>query len=144
MEATSCLLSVLSSLCYSLEAVTGQHHLIHWESGATWKKNLHVRAFPTEQQMFHNKSLVKRSLLCLLKALPVCAALRTSKRTGVVSNTILGWVDATARADMHRWHSTWWELCSEATVLSWSMTSVVSKTFVRFTQSMLVCTKICF
>lgn len=38
MEASPRLFSVLSSFCYLLEAVTGQHHLIHWKSGATWIK----------------------------------------------------------------------------------------------------------
>lgn len=56
--------------------------------------------------------------------LPVCAELRTSKRTGVLSWTTLGWVDAAARAAKHRGRTAWWERCSEASLLSsWSMGS---------------------
>lgn len=44
MEASPRLFSILSSFCYFLEAVTGQHHLIYRESGATWRK-LRVSAF---------------------------------------------------------------------------------------------------
>lgn len=56
--------------------------------------------------------------------LPVCAELRTSRRTGVLSWTTLGWVDTAARADKHRWRTAWWESCSETVLLlSWSMDS---------------------
>lgn len=55
---------------------------------------------------------------------PVCAELRTSKRTGVLSWTTLGWVDAAASADKHRCRTAWWEHISEASLLlSWSMGS---------------------
>lgn len=39
MKASPRLFSVLSSFCYFLEAVAGQNHLIHWESGAAWRKS---------------------------------------------------------------------------------------------------------
>jgi len=50
--------------------------------------------------------------------LPVCAALRTSRRTGVVTWTTAGREDTAARADKHRRRTAWWEGVSEATLLS--------------------------
>lgn len=58
------------------------------------------------------------------RRLPVCAELRTSNRTGVLSWTTLGWMDTAARADKQRWRNAWWDCCSEASLLSsWSMGS---------------------
>lgn len=37
MEAPSRLLCVLDLLCYSLEAATRQHHLLHWQTDTTWE-----------------------------------------------------------------------------------------------------------
>lgn len=49
--------------------------------------------------------------------LPVCAELSTSRRTGVLSWTTLGWMDIAAKADKHCWRTAWRECSSEAVLL---------------------------
>lgn len=133
MEAAGRLLCVLGLLRYPLEAVARWHYFLHRETNAAWNDrnpwvgtsfNEAAWQRPTNVNTVRDLNKYIEVCVCVYYSLPVCAELRTWRRTGVLSWTTLGRVDTAASAEKHLWRTAWWE-CSFQSVLPspWTMGS---------------------